>query len=322
MAVDTSDPKIVSTYDAIRGGADTDWMILGLLPSLPGQSGHALGVASSGVNGLAELQVELSLGADGPQYAYMRHNEKLHIIEYIPDVLPSGVSKTVLNHIGKFINNTFKERDIELTLNSTQDLDSTLQRTLMSGSSTNVLGGKAFGQSTSSLSSDKDMDESGQEERVRQNMAETLKIKEEGVAKMRVLVEERIRYQAFFRERAAKEKAVKEAYKAQYQTLEEKNRKGPILSNWLDQLTPDGRFWRKRWLVVHVSHIHLYKDHTSLKPIMTIDMHKATVRDAREEWYLPDVMSVRDAAGSEYILRAEKREEYLRLVAAIERAPK
>ncbi|TPX65110.1 hypothetical protein SpCBS45565_g05390 [Spizellomyces sp. 'palustris'] len=319
--LDTNDPKILQTYETIRAGdSGTDWMILSVLPKLPGQNLQVLSVLASGAGGIQEFQKEFGQG-EVPLYGYVKHENKFYLVECVPE---QTTNRALAFTYGKQINALLKEHDSEISITSPSDLlETPLTPTrvpLHSSSSSNILPGKALNQSTSSLSSDKGED--AQEEvarRVREHTAWKEQLKEEAARKVKAAAEERVKEQQWLKEKTAKERSIKESYKAQYQTMEDKNRKGAILSNWLDQLTSDNRYWRKRWMVIHHTHLHLYKDQNSTKPIQIIDLRNSAVTDSGQEWYLPNTFTVREGS-AEHVLRAEGREDFLRAVAAVERA--
>ncbi|KAJ3013733.1 hypothetical protein HKX48_005544 [Thoreauomyces humboldtii] len=340
--LDLEDPRITSTYNDIRSGTSTtDWMILAVAPQLPGQKKDMLSVLGSGSGGLEEFQQQAaSFATTG--YGYLKHDNKLVFIEIVPEQL-SGAQRTVARKYGKQISSVLKDFDTSLTITSGSELlespvfspsvdaivNANRKRAPSETSNTAqspLFPGKSA-LSTSSLTSDADLLAEESLRKIKENTQARDRAREDANRKLKAILEQRQvvslprenREQQWAKEKETRERQLKDTFKAEYQAFEESTRKDHVLGAWADQMTSDGKFWRRRWIVIQGTSMKVFADGASIKPLATIDLKQASIRDSQDIYYLPYTFTLRDAVGKEHTLHSGDARQHLQTVAAVER---
>ncbi|KAJ3172184.1 hypothetical protein HDU88_006999 [Geranomyces variabilis] len=332
--LDLGDPRIVSTYNEIRGADGTaDWMILAVAPRLPGSAKDVLTVMGTGIGGLDEFQTQISQ-APLTGYGYLKHDNKFLFVEIVPEQL-SGADRIIARKYGKQIQTVLKDYDSSLTITSGVNPSTSGSDIQAAALSIDAAGARkrapsvtsensAFkaGVSSTSLTSELAMDSWAEEhaKRLRDNAAGRERYKEEAERKLKALSDQRAKEAQWLAEKEAKEQAMKDSFKAEFQAYEDSTRKDHVLGKWLDQASAGGRFWQRRYVEIQGPSIRLFKEGSSNQDaIVTIDLRSASVRSARDTCYLPHTFVVCDASGREHTLHALDSKDYLQSVAAVER---
>ncbi|KAJ3155277.1 hypothetical protein HDU86_004367 [Geranomyces michiganensis] len=247
--LDIEDPRIVTTYNAIRGtDGSTDWMILAVAPRLPGSTKDVLTVMGSGTGGLEEFQAEIAQ-APLTGYGYLKHDNKFLFVDIVPEQL-SGADRIVARKYGKQIQTVLKEYDSNLTITSGVDpstpgsdiqaaalnIDASGARKRAPSVTSQNSSFKA-GVSSTSLTSELAMDSALEEyaKRIRENAAGRERHKEEAERKLKALSDQRAKEAQWAAEKEEKERKMKESFKAEFQAFEDSTRKVWHTSRWGEQ---------------------------------------------------------------------------------------
>ncbi|KAI8912973.1 hypothetical protein DFJ77DRAFT_63389 [Powellomyces hirtus] len=202
VQLDTSDPKILATYEEIRGeSGSADWMILAVAPRLPGATKDIVNVLESGVGGLDEFQQHVGTAAF-TGYGYVKHENKFVFAEILPEQL-GGADRTLAKKYAKQIMAVLPEHDSTMVVTTgTDKAESPLMHPSIDASgvrkrapsetsqSSAMFQGK-MALSATSLTSELDTSHEDHLKRIRENTISKERYKEEVERKLKVIADQR-----------------------------------------------------------------------------------------------------------------------------------
>ncbi|KAJ3284249.1 hypothetical protein HK104_010033 [Borealophlyctis nickersoniae] len=359
MAIDLSSPRIGGTFEEIQLGGSTNWMLLGPLPALPGQSNAKETIGYEGKDGISEFKTTLSAVAHNVAWGVMREKGTVLLVEFISnDVQKMMTASKRANYvaIGKQIAASFAHTH-ELSISSPTELtDSAIGEALSarpsrkpsalntasskrasvdpdSESPTTPTPGKFAASSTSSLSlassaglgsydrlteSDADLVASQAEESLRRQeelREKKRKTREASELRMRIFEEEQSREMRWQNEWKSTEQKLIAEHKRILGSAQ-----APPMGHWLNQLTPDGRFWKRRWVTPEGHSLRIFKDSNARQPIQVIDLRSpVSIQNAKENYYFVNSFTL-SASDGEHTFLADERSWYIHSIAVIEKA--
>ncbi|KAI8821010.1 uncharacterized protein EV422DRAFT_506232 [Fimicolochytrium jonesii] len=371
--LDISDPQIATALTDLRADdGKLDWIILGLAPKLPSTplDHETVILLASGQDGLPEFQRQL--GTASVSYGFVKHENHVFFVEVVPDKLDHTARASAHKH-GRQISSTLKSFDTELSISHPSELSdlastpvapthannstpyvtptqssippSPTSPSLASASSDASLLhppshaarlNKMSNSANSLLSTAGDADQGAVEEmarRVKENLGIRERWNQEVAKAVRVVEERRAKEQQYQRERSLKKESQKEAFRVEFERLEESHADEPTLALYADLMPSTSPYWNRRYLEIHNEKLSIFPELSSPqsrypsaranpKSIATISLRNSTTRDATatDECALPNTLIVKDGtSGVEQWVHVQSVSEFLRLAAAVER---